>query len=112
MEGSTNVRPAMKETYFPPRHLHPNCQHLNRTALIYMIAGEPTYEVHVAIPRVVQQECRWKVVVRQHIKTYTTRITPYLVIMPWSNMRDEVIANSPYEIPELQTEFGAIARSP
>jgi hypothetical protein len=46
-----------------------------------------------------------------HIKTYSARASSFLVIMPYTNVRYELVANNPYEILELEVEFGVIVWS-
>jgi hypothetical protein len=77
-----------------------------------MIAGAPTPAVQQAIPRAIQQELRLNPEAENHFQVLSARAAPFLIICPGPNIRDAIVANSPFEIPELEAEFGAVEWSP
>jgi hypothetical protein len=99
----------MAEVYFPVhRYLRPENDYLERAALVYMIAGAPIPAVQQAIPRVIQQELRLNPEAENHFQVLSARASPFLIICLGPNIRDAIVANSPFEIPELEAEFGAV----
>jgi hypothetical protein len=47
-----------------------------------------------------------------HFQVLSVRAAPFLIICPGPNIRDAIVTNSPFEIPELEVEFGAVEWSP
>jgi hypothetical protein len=113
MEAQSMIRPETEEVFFPFRqHLRQQNDYLHRAVVVVLLQGIPSQQVKNKIPHAIQQHLGWNNELLEATKIMTARTTPYIIICLNENNKDTMIIESPYNIPELNTEFGLIDWTP
>jgi hypothetical protein len=113
MAAQSMIRPETKEVFFPFRqHLRQQNDYLHRAVVVVLLQGIPSQQVKNEIPHAIQQQLGWNNELLQATKIMAARTAPYIIICPDENSKDTMIIESPYNIPELNTEFGLIEWTP
>jgi Domain of unknown function (DUF4283) len=112
-EAQSMIRPEIEEVFFPLRqHLRQHNEYLHRAVVVILMQGNPSQQVKNVIAHAIQQQLGWNNEFLEATKIMTARTAPYIILCPDENSKDTMIFESPYNIPELNTEFDLIDWTP